>query len=90
MLLALFSTTLACWLSICWLYLNGNGDLTYQQNVINDFVSLQNPLYPSGPRLNISIDFASVAKDIPILDVSLFTFTALLTSPCMESPTVHA
>ena len=51
-------------------YLNGNGDLTYQQNVINDFVSLQNPLYPSGPRLNISIDFASVAKDIPILDVS--------------------
>lgn len=52
-------------------YLNANGELTYEEDIKNDFVSLANPLYPTGPRLNISIDFASVAKDAPLLEVRM-------------------
>ena len=50
-------------------YLNGNGALTYEEDIKNDLVSLTNPLYPTGPRLNFSIDFASVVKDDPIFKV---------------------
>ena len=52
-------------------YLNANGQLTYDQDIANDFVSLTNPLYPSGPRLNFSIDFASFDKDHALFKVSL-------------------
>ena len=52
-------------------YLNANGQLTYDENVVNDFVSLTNPLYPSGPRLNFSIDFSSFDKDHALFKVSL-------------------
>lgn len=50
-------------------YLNSNGALTYEENVKNNFVSLANPLYPTGPRINVSIDFAEVTKDAPLLEV---------------------
>lgn len=50
-------------------YLN-NDDLTYAQDIQNDFVSLANPLYPKGPRFNFSIDFESVAKDRELFRVS--------------------
>ena len=53
-------------------YLNGNGQLSYEDNIKNDFVSLTNPLYPTGPHLNFSIDFASVVKDDPIFKVTCF------------------
>ncbi len=52
-------------------YLNGNGELTYEENVKNNFVSLTNPLYPTGPRLNFSIDFATVTKDEPLFKVNI-------------------
>lgn len=51
-------------------YLNADGTLTYEENIKNDFVSLTNPLYPTGPRLNFSIDFASVTKDNSLFKVS--------------------
>ena len=56
-------------------YLNANGALTYEQNVINDFVSLTDPLWPTGPRLNFSIDFSSVDHDLPLLKARLSTKT---------------
>lgn len=51
-------------------YLNNADTLTYEQKIKNDFVSLTNPLYPTGPRLNFSIDFALVAKDRALWRVS--------------------
>ena len=51
-------------------YLNADGALTYEQNIANDFVSLTNPLYPTGPRLNFSIDFSSFDKDKALFEVS--------------------
>jgi hypothetical protein len=52
-------------------YLNANGQLTYEENIVNDFVSLTNPLYPTGPRLNFSIDFSAVTKDSDLYKVRL-------------------
>ena len=50
-------------------YLTANGALTYEQNMI-DAVSLADPLWPTGPRLNSSIDFASVDSECPLLNSS--------------------
>lgn len=56
-------------------YLNANGELTYDENIKNDFVSLTNPLYPTGPRLNFSIDFSSFDKDHALFKVSFLMTT---------------
>jgi hypothetical protein len=61
-------------------YLNANGELSYEQDIVNDFVSLTNPLYPTGPRLNFSIDFATVIKDN-----SLFKVRLVYPIPCVQA-----
>ena len=56
-------------------YLNANGALTYEQNVIG-YISLADPLDPlwptgpTGPQLNSSIDSSSVDSDRPLLNSS--------------------
>ena len=52
-------------------YLNNADTISYADNTKNNFVSLADPLYPTGPRLNFSIDFASVAKDRALFRVTL-------------------
>ena len=52
-------------------YLNANGQLTYEEDIVNDFVSLTNPLYPTGPRLNFSIDFQALDKDKALFEVGI-------------------
>ena len=51
------------------IYLNGGGNLNYTETVLNDFLSLENPLYPTGPRLNFSVDFDAITHDLPLLEV---------------------
>ena len=65
--------------------LNGQGQLTYAENIQNDFVSLQNPLYPNGPRLNFSINFEAVTKDQALWEVGFrFLCQMYLSLHCLD------
>ena len=62
-------------------YLNANGGLTYEHNVINH-VSLADPLdlWPTGARPNFQVDFPSVDSDRPLLNSSLAKARPLTTA----------